>query len=205
MSECNYFKYLFSDKGAKVTWIFIFVVLLLVSSISLSIHFAKTRSIDFNMNTLINFWHLAVFVIIYFGFYTSSFVNYKKQVSYLKKISTNEIEEVEVEVFQSSFIIKPTRQNFDAKINVTPKIEKFKLYIKSEYFLLFGVVREFGLFRMHMKPLLISTSNSKEKIHTKKLNTSKLEIENNNTVVYLKDHYKSISKLVVKNRIISNS
>ncbi|WP_282038551.1 hypothetical protein [Saccharicrinis aurantiacus] len=204
MTPNNYLKYLFSDKEARLAWSFIAVVIMLFSVLSIAMHFAEYESLRVDWNTVSRFVYIFGFLIVYLGFYTISYINYRKQQSFIERYDGNEITDVSVEIYQTSFTVKTIRQNYDARINVSPRIEEFKLYRGLDYFVLFGFVREFGVFRMHMKPLLITNSEEIKLRNTVKLKVRKLQHEKGNMVVELSEDYKSVIQLIVKAKNISN-
>lgn len=165
MNKSNYLTYLFSDKEARPIWCFILIGLTVLSCLSFALYRQKNDIHEFELIGLMNFWSLGILTIIFIGFYTTSYLNYKGQLSIKRNITENRFENVEVEVYQDSFTVKPIKQNYDAKINISPKVEIFEIYLASEYFLLLGCVREFGLFRMHLKPLLIERKGDNHRVN----------------------------------------
>ncbi len=204
MKNVNYFKYLFSDKQSSFTWISIFCGLLIMSIISLLMNFTTNGSNWDFYEVLNRFSTLIILIIIFIGYYTSSYFNYLKQIKCAESHLIENIENIEVEVFQSSFTLKPIRQNYDAKINVKPRLEKYQLITNPDYFILLGQLREFGLFRIHLKPLAFGTNGDKIVKGFKNLQVDRIENLNSDTIVFLKKNYKSINKLIMKNIKISS-
>jgi len=103
---------------------------------------------------------LITLVIIFFGFYLTSFLKYQKQLKYRKwieeKLNVGLFRTKNVELFLDSFSLKPPMQNYDAIVKIKTKSVSFEVLEIEDSFLILGYTFDFGIFKRHLKPLVIS-------------------------------------------------
>lgn len=154
----NYFRYIFSDKNAATYWIGILLVLIIYTLPSILVRYNQIES---TINNYIwNFTTIIIYIAIFIGFYTSGYINYRIQqnfkATYKDKIENKTNISVQVEIYQESFKITPLKQNHEAKINIKPRLDTFNLCKVGDNLILLGQVYDLGIFRRHLKPILIS-------------------------------------------------
>lgn len=170
----NIIKYLFSDRKALPFWAFIFVIIFCYHGLQVIMEYSKENGLILKF---LNFHLFIIFFVVFIGFYLGSYWNYMSFKRFKKYLDKKQIKYTlgnsNVEIFQSSFTVKPLKFNHDAEINIKPKFEIFR-YIKTETTLvLFGQIYEFGLFRKHLKPFGISLDNRETKETNFQINTIK--------------------------------
>ena len=161
----NYLEYLFSDKKALIYWLIGFVGLSLYTVIVILSKIEQTDSDFFD-----RFWIaglLIIFLLIFIGYYTISFLDYRLQKRLIDKYSKDRddisIESKSVLIYQDSFNLTPLRNNYEAEIKIKPRLDRFKILEIGDDLILFGQLYEFGLFRRHLKPILITENLDKYK------------------------------------------
>jgi hypothetical protein len=157
----KYFKYIFSDRKTFVYWTMLFIILFIYSWISIVTNY-ETRKPDW-IGPL-DFIHPFLVITVFLGFYSAGYLNLKRQEWFLKKYSnlvdSNSIKEIEIILFQASYTLKPLRHNYDAKINPKPKTDKFKIFQVENNIGLLGQTYDFGVFKRHIKPIIISLNGN---------------------------------------------
>jgi hypothetical protein len=161
----NYLAYLFSDKKALIYWLIGFVGLSLYTVIAI---LSKIEQADSNFFD--RFWIgglLIIFLLIFIGYYTISFLDYRLQNRLIDKYSKDRddisIDTKSVLIYQDSFNLTPLRNNYEAEIKIKPRLDRFKILEIGDDLILFGQLYEFGLFRRHLKPILITENLVKYK------------------------------------------
>lgn len=197
----TYFQYIFSDKKSRVYWI---IILILITFLTI-----LRGIILLNNNSNFSFWdyfqlsfYFIIFLIIYVGFYTISYLTYKIQKRftdyYKSRIENNSIYEVLIN--QDKFTIKPLYQSYDVKVSVPLRKDYYQICKIGDSLIILGQVYDFGTFKRHMRPLQIDLNNStndrlkfaiKPSIYDIKINDNDLEIK-------FKKSASSINKLVIK-------
>ena len=205
----TYIKYLFSDKKASLYWIIIFLGLIILTGLTYLIKKSVPDYYDQDYRTITVFTMLILTIIIYIWFYTSGYINLKLQNRF-KELNKNTFQEyriVDVELHQNSFTIKPFRQNYDARINIKPRLDRFEMIKINSLIYLLGQVYEMGLFRKHLKPILILTDTKKTGI-TKKILMPKIQEiskDNNNLITRFDKSLKGINTLIIKDYELPSS
>ena len=108
-----------------------------------------------------------------------------------------------VEIYQDSFTIKPFRQNYDAKINIKPRLDTYTVCCLGDNLVLLGQVYDFGIFRRHLRPIYLILKPAKTetlkyvsapKIHECKFN-------DNGLLIRFEKSIKGINMLIIKDFI----
>jgi hypothetical protein len=148
----NYINYIFLDKKSKIYWISMFVFISFLSIVNYMMH-GKEEDASLVFFTV----PLLTLVIIYFGFYLTSFWKYQKQLKYRKwieeKLNLGLFLTKKVELFLDSFTLKPPMLNYDALIKIKTKSVSFEILEIENCFLILGYVFDFGIFKRHLRPL----------------------------------------------------
>ncbi len=160
----NYFKYILSDKKGRPYWAFYYAALFMFSAIQLSVNWDQISFIDFEIRfNLLFVFYLFTLIIVLFAFplyYSYSFYNYKIQVRFLKRcyniLNENSIRKVTVETTQSSYEFAGFRTNWKARINPEPTIGTFTIVVIGSDLIVLGLRYGFGVFREHLRPILIN-------------------------------------------------
>ena len=83
-------------------------------------------------------------LVIIVGYYLTSYYNSLAYRDLLRKLNRKSINfkngNVKVEVYQSSFRIKPIRNNYEATIHIKPKIDFFNYIYTGSSLILFAQV-----------------------------------------------------------------
>lgn len=151
----NYLNYISSDKNSKIYWISLFVFM---SFLSLVNYIMNGKEED--ARPILFIVPLITLVTIFFGFYLTSFLKYQKQLKYRKwieeKLNVGLFRTKNVELFLDSFSLKPPMQNYDAIVKIKTKSVSFEVLEIEDSFLILGYTFDFGIFKRHLKPLVIS-------------------------------------------------
>ncbi len=144
---------------------------------------------------------LLTFVIIFFGFYLTSFLKYQKQLKYRKwieeKVNVGIFLTKNVELFLDSFTVKPPMQNYDAIIKIKTKSVSFEVLEIEDSFLILGYTFDFGIFKRHLRPLVVSTISDKTLLKEGAILRSEFEIvkHSNQVKIILKKSFAGIRSL----------
>lgn len=144
-------------------------------------------------------------LVIYLGFYLSGFRMFQKQLKYRRWIESEMRTGIfitkKVEVFLNSYSLKPPLQNFDAPINLKPKTVPFDVLETKDTILILGYVFDFGIFKRHITPLVISENKNKEFLKQGAFLIERFEMENQDNQISIKFEkpFKGIKKLVIRN------
>ena len=146
----NYFRYIFSDKKARVFWIVYYAIF---GCSALTILFLAILLPDSSIDLLsIIIYFLVGFAFILF--YSRSYINYKARELFIEKYSErfekNSLKNKTVELIQGSYHVTAIKSNYYAKINPEPKIEEFLIARMEDYLIIFGQTYTFGVFREHL-------------------------------------------------------
>ena len=196
----TYLQYIFSDKKAAIYWISILVIILIIPFL-ISVSFAINGEIE--IWGLVNvFRYFIIYIIIYIGFYTSGYLNYKLQgrfENYYASIIENKAI-YWVEIYQEKFTIKPYRVNYDAKIEVRPRMDSFNICKINQSLVILGFVYDYGIFKRHMRPIQIDLDKSggQELRFVSKSKIRVLEYLDSDLVIKFKKSINSINKLIIK-------
>jgi len=198
----NYFKYIFSDKKGLKYWIFAMVFMIIYLSVSILANYQNRQP---NWILLTDFTSLVIVALIFIGFYTISFINVKFQNKFLDIYSVNvtnkSVIEVEVVLFLSSFTTTTLRTNYPAKITLKPKKEVFRIFLIDNCIGILGQSYELGVFRKHIKPIIIPIKNKKIENKYKFAITPCVELieeDNNDLNIVFSKSVKGIIKLTLK-------
>lgn len=171
----NYLNYLSSDKKSKIYWISIFVF---ISILSLVNYIMNGKEED--ARPILFIVPLLTLVIIFFGFYLTSFLKYQKQLKYRKwieeKLDVGLFLTKNVELFLDSFTVKPPMQNCDAIIKIKTKSVSFEVLEIEDSFLILGYTFDFGIFKRHLRPLVVSKISDKTLLKEGAILRSEFEI-----------------------------
>ena len=144
---------------------------------------------------------LLTLVIIFFGFYLTSFLKYQKQLKYRKwieeKLNVGLFLTKNVELFLDSFTVKPPMQNYDAIIKIKTKSVSFEVLEIEDSFLILGYTFDFGIFKRHLSPLVISKTYDKIILREGAILRSQFEIVklNNQVKINLEKSFAGIRSL----------
>lgn len=144
-------------------------------------------------------------MVIYFGFYLSSFRTLQKQLKYRRWVEEELRSGIfitkNVEIFQGSYSLKPPMQNYDAPINIKPRTETFDVLETKYTILILGYVFDFGIFKRHISPLVISKNKNMEFLKNGAVLIERFEMERQNNQVNIKFEkpYKGLKKMIIIN------
>jgi hypothetical protein len=159
----NYITYILADKKGLIYWTVILIGVIILTWIST--FYTKDLIEQNDKFSFLNYSYLLVFVVIFIGFYTSGFINYRLQNKFLGTywnqihLKTNNV----VEIFQESVNVKPIRQSYDVKIKLKPCVEYFTICHMENSYVALGQVLELGIFRKHLKPICLNLTEEKIK------------------------------------------
>jgi hypothetical protein len=198
----NYFKYIFSDKKGLLYWIFAMVFILMYLSVSI---FANYHDRQPKWIFLTVFSSLVIIALIFIVFYTISFINVKFQNKFLDTYLVNVIKksviEMEVVLYLNSITTTTFKTNFPVKITPKPKKEVFRVFLMDNCIGILGHSYELGIFRKHLRPIIIPIKN--EKIENKYKfaltpSVGLIEENNNDLNIVFSKSVKGIIKLTLK-------
>jgi len=164
----NYFRYLFSDKKARTFWIIYYTILLLIVGFALVIN-ENSDKLDYqndsNIFSLIfNILTTSIIVFAYPLYYSYSYFFFKIQQNFVKKYSNimkdNSIRKVKVELLQRSYSINAAKTTYSAKINPKQIFDEFTIAELDNQLLILGQTYGLGIFRQHLRPIILSLDNS---------------------------------------------
>lgn len=208
-TKMTFVRYLFSDKGSAITWISVLIGILIFTGIYYIMRISVPENYDENYRSIFGLIILGIYIVIFIGFYLMSYVNYILQFRFKEKYSKiiNKIHTVRVEIHQDSFTIKPFRQNYDAVINVKPKLDSFELILIDDFEFLIGQVSEMGIFRYHLRPILIKKGKADLNDFSWIVSPKIKDIEPllNDIVIKFKRSYKGINTLILKEYPLSSA
>jgi hypothetical protein len=189
----NYINYIFLDKKSKIYWISIFVFISFLSIVNYMMH-GKEEDASLVLFTV----PLLTLVIIYFGFYLTSFWKYQKQLKYRKwieeKLNLGLFLTKKVELLLDSFTLKPPMLNYDALIKIKTKSVSFEILEIENSFLILGYVFDFGIFKRHLRPLVVSKTYNKTLLREGAILRNSFEImkHNNHVKINLEKSFEGI-------------
>lgn len=145
---------------------------------------------------------LSIFIFIYLGFYTSGYIKYRLQERFEKYYNSmfDSIASLPVLIFQDKLIIKPHKTNYEAKINVEPRLDNYKVCRIDNTLVILGKVYDLGIFRRHMRPIQINMANSEvDKLkYVLKPKIRDLFYDENDLVITFERSINEINKLILK-------
>lgn len=198
----NYFKYIFSDKKGLLYLIFAMVFMIIYLSVSILANYHNRQP---NWILLTDFSFLVIFALIFFVFYTISFINVKFQNKFLDTYSVSIIKKsvikMEVLLFLNPLRTTTFRTNFPANIKLNPRKEIFKVFLIDNCIGILGQSYELGLFRKHLKPIIIPFKNEKIEKKYKFAITPGVELieeHNDDLNIVFSKSVKGINKLTLK-------
>jgi len=196
----NFINYLNSDRKSGLYWISIFGFVLFLSVINFVMNGEEKDAV------LISFFvPVLTLLVIYFGFYLTGFRMLQKQMKFRRWIEeemrAGSFITKKVEVFLNSYSLKPPMQNYDAPINIKPRTETFDVLETKGNILILGYVFDFGIFKRHITPLVISENKNKEFLKKGAVLIVRFEMERQNNQVSIKFEkpYKGIKKMIIRN------
>jgi hypothetical protein len=158
-----------------------------------------------NWILLTDFSFLVIIALIFVVFYTISFINLKFQNKFLDTYSVRIIKksviEMEVVLYLNPFTTTTFRTNFPAKIELKPRQEIFTVFLIDNCIGILGQSYELGLFRKHLKPIIIPIKNEtiKNKYKFAIMPCVELvEVSNNDLIIVFSKSVKGIIKLTLK-------
>jgi hypothetical protein len=158
----TYFKYIFSDKKSMPYWIILFFIIFIYTFVSVIANY-EIRKPDWL--SIYDFLHPFLVIVVFLGFYSVGYANLKGQEMFLKKYSNlidkKSIKETNIVLFRESYTVKPLRHNYNAKINPKPKKDIFTTFLIENNVGLLGHTYDFGVFKRHLKPIIISLDENK--------------------------------------------
>lgn len=195
----NFINYLNSDRKSGIYWISIFVFTLCLSVINFMMNGEEKDAV------LISFFvPILTLLVIYFGFYLTGFRMFQKQLKYRMWIEEEMRSGIfitkNVEIFKSSYSLKPPMQNYDVPINIKPRTETFDVLETKDTILILGYVFDFDIFKRHISPLVISENKNKEFLKNGAVFIERFEMERQNNQVSIKFEkpYKGINKMIIR-------
>jgi hypothetical protein len=155
-----------------------------------------------NYWSLVSLITLGIFFVIFIGYNSISYVNFRIQQKF--KCDNKRLIELykfnDVEIYQDSYTIKPFRQNYDARINIKPRIDKFEILKVKNSLILLGQVSEMGLFRVHLRPILIDYQDTDLTFQrTIKPKILEAVLKDSDLIIRFEKSIKGINTLIIKN------
>lgn len=193
----NFINYLYSDRKSGIYWISIFGFVLFLSVFNFIMNGEEKDAV-----LILFFVPILTLLVIYLGFYLSGFRMFQKQRKYRRWIESEmragSFITKKVEVFLNSYSLKPPMQNYDAPINIKPKTVTFDVLETKDSILILGYVFDFGIFKRHITPLVISENKNKEflKKGAVLIERFKMEKQNNQISIKFEKPYKGIKKMI---------
>jgi hypothetical protein len=148
---------------------------------------------------------ILIFLVIYFGFYLTGFLTFQKQMRYRRwveeELETGNFIKMNCEIFQSPFSLKTPMQNYDAPIIIKPETVTFDVLETKDTILILGYVFDFGIFKRHISPLVISKNKNKEFLKKGAVLIDRFEMErqNNRVIIRFEKPYAGIRKMIIRN------
>ena len=196
----NFINYLYSERKSGIYWITIFGFILCFSVINFMTNVNEKDAV-----LILFFVPILTLLVIYFGFYLSGFLTFQKQMKYRRwveeELRTGTFITKNVEIVLNSFSLKPPMQNYDAPINIKPKTVTFDVLETKDTILILGYVFDFGIFKRHITPLVISENKNKEFLKKGAVLIERFEMEKQNNQISIKFEkpYKGIKKMIIRN------
>ena len=162
----NYFNYLFSDKKANKYWIFhysaltIMIIMVLIFN-ERNVEPEATSLAEKIFPILVGFFVIFIFPL----YYTYSFFNLMIQKTFVKNNPNLKFRELTVELCQSRYQTSTLSRNFYVNIKPEPTVDNFTIGIDNDTIAILGKTYDFGIFRQHLKPMVIGR---KENVKMKK-------------------------------------
>ena len=204
----TYLQYIFSDKKAAIYWIFILIALLifpLIGLIGMSNSLPDLTYKDY----LIIFKYIILYLVIYLGFYTSGYIKYKQQQRFINyyNLKIDRISTETVEIYHDKVIVKTFRQNYDAKIPVKPRFDKYKICMINRSLIILGQVYDLGIFRRHMRPIQVDLEDTNlDKFRfTSNPRINLIDFKDNDLIIRFEKSINEINKLIIKDFNKTNS
>jgi hypothetical protein len=209
LQTMNYFQYLFSDRKGRTYWIIYYSVLFLILFVNSLMYASQLKHIK-NPIESVNFsiFDLIFYFFIFFAFplfYSFSFIKYSKQQRFLKKYSSlitdNSIRSVSVVINQGNYQMTALKSNRFVTINPAPKIDTFTIAEIEDNLVILGQCYTFGVFREHLRPLLINLGDKKKIVDyefAKIANDYTISVKENDLEVDFKKPIFDIKKLKIK-------
>lgn len=144
-------------------------------------------------------------LVIYCGFYLAGFLMFQKQLKYRRWVEEEMRSGIfitkNVEIFKSSYLLKPPMQNYDAPINIKPRPVTFDVLETKDSILILGYVFDFDIFKRHISPLVISKNKNMEFRKNGAVFIERFEMERQNNQVSIKFEkpYKGLKKMIIRN------
>ena len=196
----NFINYLYSDRKSGIYWISIFGFVLFLSVFNFMMNGEEKDAV-----LILFFVPILTLLVIYLGFYLSGFRMFQKQMKYRRWIEEEMIAgsfiTKKVEVFLNSYSLKPPMQNYVAPINLKQKTVTFDVLETKDTILILGYVFDFGIFKRHITPLVISENKNKEFLKKGAVLIERFEMEKQNNQISIKFEkpYKGIKKIIIRN------
>jgi len=200
----TYFKYLFSDKKALPYWLAMFILAILFSPVGL------IQEITTGVSGIAIFLRILMYPaiegILFIGFYSSGYLNYKKQQRFKQRVEgplrLGIFSMASVEVFQDNFSITGIKTNYSASFEVKPWKAEFECLETNEAIIILPYVFDLGMFKRHIKPLVINKMEENCKAFRKAIYPEVMELtkkEGRTTALFYKS-VETIKQIVVVNR-----
>ncbi len=155
-------------------------------------------------NLILFFIPIFTLFIIYLGFYLSGFIAYCKQLKYREwieeKLKIGLFVPQKAELYLDSFTIKPIRQNHDAVIHIKPKSVTFEVLELEDTILILGYVFDYGIFKRHIRPIVISKKHHKTYLKEGAVlqNTNEIKKLDNQIRINFEKSFEGIKSLIIK-------
>ena len=198
----KYLKYIFSDRKAFAFWFILFFGVFIHSWLSIILHYETRKP---NWIGISDFMLCFIVIIVFICFYTGGYFNLKKHEKFLRKysnlINTNSIHEIDVIVHRNKYTAKPLKSNRGIMIKPKPKNDRFKAFLFEDNIGILGQTFDLGVFRRHIKPIIISLNdyeNNKRYRFAKTPKISSINHIDNDLEIIFKSSVYGIRKVLLK-------
>ncbi|MFC2152845.1 hypothetical protein ACFLSE_10005 [Bacteroidota bacterium] len=159
----NYFEYLFSDKKTFKFWIPFYVLFVFPFMIVFTIGLTSGEPVEEPAELIYPIFLLTFSFLSFFVFYTTGYINLKRQENFLKEyskqIDSESIQKTEVEIFRSSYTMTAIKTTAPATIKPKSQLDTFTTCRLGNKIGIFGRTYDFGFFKRELRPILIDTKN----------------------------------------------
>ena len=206
----NYFTYLFSDKKALKYWLLLLIIVITYAGIGILANYEGR-----NTNWISIIFNFVFILFLFFGFYSTTYLNYLKRNRFLKfyshLIDQNSFRKCEVLLFNSTYYVTAIKTNFAGKIKPKPKFETFETFRIDDKIGILGYTYDLGVFKRHIPPILVDIKNYENSTEYKYAKTPKISSinwnENDMEIIFERSVY-GIDKIKLigwKNDMKTNS
>ena len=193
----SFFSFLFSDRRALPYWFGIFSIVCFFAWLSFFVR---------NVSLLYVFMQKGAFFLVYIGFYSSSYFNYRRyfvlQERLIKENASFKTGSCIAEIHANDFSVKPMKKSFDVNVKIQPyTVSCFFIQLNSGVFLFYYVL-DIGVFKRYAKPMYISNTDNpstiKEKIKSRVVSYKELQKDGERLIISFRNRSEEVNKIILQ-------